>query len=136
MKALSSLILLLGASCLESCGENSQPEPRQARCTVIDGDTLRCYSMTGGFHFRLRLNGINAPELYTAAGLDSAVNLREAFPAERTVTYYPLKEDRYGRTVAEVFLGSVDLSCYQLADGQAKYVPDWDEQQIVKERCL
>lgn len=43
--------------------------------------------------------------------------------------------DRYGRTLAMVSAGGVDLSCHQLANGAARYRGDWDDGRRVARRC-
>ncbi len=52
-----------------------------------------------------------------------------------TVRYRPVKLDRYGRTIAVVYAGSINLSCYQIRAGQAAYVGNWDDGRIVAQEC-
>ena len=97
-------------------------------CRAIDGDTIIC----GGD--RIRLNGIDAPEMPghcrrgricvagdPYASRDNLVRLLRRGDIE----IIPLKTDRYGRTVAQVTAGGLDLSCAQL--DYAEYVSRWDE---------
>jgi len=97
-------------------------------CTVVDGDTLRCVAE------RIRLLGIDAPELpgHCAQGRDCAPgNPFASTESLRTALTPPLRiervgKDRYGRTLALVAGAKGDLSCWQLAHGQAIYKPRWD----------
>jgi micrococcal nuclease len=109
-----------------------------APCTVIDGDTLRCGAE------RIRLLGIDAPEKPGSCrpGRDCVAGDWQASTAslERAIKGQTLRiervgRDRYGRTLALVRTGRVDLSCHQLAQRQAVYVPQWDNGRRLTRRC-
>lgn len=98
-------------------------------CVAVDGDTLRCGSE------RVRLLGIDAPELpghcrpgrNCAPGNPWASKAALAFMINgRQVRLDRHGTDRYGRTLAFAWAGSVNLSCAQLQSGNAIYRPDWD----------
>lgn len=104
---------------------------------VVDGDTYRCGPE------RLRLPGIDAPEIepcprrrVCAAG-DGQASRRSLIAALRfgPIRYRPVTVDRYGRTVAVVWAGRVNLSCWQLRPGQAIYKPRWDNGAIAARAC-
>jgi endonuclease YncB( thermonuclease family) len=109
------------------------PAPR-----VVDGDTIRCGSE------RVRLLGIDAPELpghcaryrRCVAGnpYRSTDSLRQAVRSG-PVRYRTIKRDRYGRAVADVHAGNVDLSCWQLQQGAAEYISKWDNGGIIARAC-
>lgn len=100
-----------------------------APCHVTDGDTIRCGAE------RVRLLGIDAPELpghcrrgrHCAPG-DPHASKRSLQAAMRLgpITLRRVGTDRYGRTLATVSAGGVDLSCWQLRHRQAIYKPMWD----------
>lgn len=106
-------------------------------CSVTDGDTIRC----GGE--RIRLIGIDAPELpghcrkgrVCAPGDPhaSTSSLSDAMTGELTIER--VGEDRYGRTLALVAGAKGDLSCWQLAHGQAIYKSAWDDGLRVARAC-
>lgn len=79
---------------------------------VIDGDTL--------FHegTRIRLQGIDAPELAQAGGEDAKKHLIRLIGAG-PVRVEPRGVDLYGRTVARVSRGPVDLGREMVASGYA-----------------
>lgn len=95
---------------------------------AIDGDTLRCGDE------RIRLLAIDAPELpghcrrgrHCAPGdpVASKRSLAGALSGRASIERHG--HDRYGRTLAWVRVNGVNLSCYQLARGQAIYRSDWD----------
>ena len=108
------------------------PAPR-----VVDGDTLRCGSE------RVRLLGIDAPELEhcprwrVCAPGDGQASKRSLVAAMRSgpVRLQRVTVDRYGRTVAVVWAGGVNLSCWQLERGQAIYKPHWDNGGRIAAAC-
>ena len=104
---------------------------------VVDGDTLRCGPE------RLRLLGIDAPEIErcprwrVCAPGNGQASKRSLMAALRLgpIRYDPITRDRYGRQVAVVWAGRVNLSCWQLQQGQAIYKANWDNGQIIGRAC-
>jgi endonuclease YncB( thermonuclease family) len=104
---------------------------------VVDGDTLRCGPE------RLRLLGIDAPEIEscprwrTCVSGDGQASKRSLMAAMRLgpIRYQPVTRDRYGRQVAVVWAGSVNLSCWQLQRAQAVYKPLWDNGRLIAHAC-
>lgn len=111
-------------------------------CIAIDGDTLKC-RLDDGQEERIRLLGIDAPEMKNCragrvcvqgdpeaskATLASAIKPR-AFRIERVGL------DRYGRTLAIVWSGSVNLNCRMIESGSAQYVVRWDNGRRVAGYC-
>jgi len=104
---------------------------------VVDGDTLRCGPE------RLRLLGIDAPEIGACPRWrvcvpgDRQAAKRELVAAMRfgPIHYQPITRDRFGRQVAVVWAGTVNLSCWQLEHGQAIYKANWDNGGIIGWAC-
>lgn len=106
-------------------------------CRVTDGDTIRCDSE------RIRLLAIDAPELpgHCRSGRScvpgdpkaSTASLRDAMTGSLTIDR--INTDRYGRTVARVAGAKGDLSCWQLARGQAIYKSAWDNGLRIARTC-
>ena len=67
------------------------------RCLAIDGDTLVCN------HRKVRLTNVYAAELNQAGGAVAKRRL-QALVSSGDVTLKPLGLDRYGRTLAEVYV--------------------------------
>lgn len=87
-----------------------------AALTVTDGDTIRDGNL------RVRLWGIDAPELDTRRGPASRAHLRQLIDG-KTVACDPRDTDRYGRTVAVCYLpDGRDLACEMVRAGMAR---DW-----------
>jgi endonuclease YncB( thermonuclease family) len=103
---------------------------------VVDGDSIRCGSE------RLRLLGVDAPELHCPARRKCVAGYPNASRRSLQrgirngpVTYRRVTRDRYGRTVAVVWSGKVNLSCWQLARSQARYRSAWDNARRIALAC-
>ena len=104
---------------------------------VVDGDTLRCGAV------RLRLLGIDAPEIHACprwrvcAPGDGQASKRSLAAALQLgpIRYQPVTLDRYGRDVAVVWAGRVNLSCWQLQRAQAIYKARWDNDRLIARAC-
>lgn len=90
-------------------------DPVAGAARVVDGDGLVIEGV------RVRLWGIDAPELGTAAGA-AARDALAVLVAGAVVVCDGLYLDRYGRTVAVCRAGGVDLACAMVAAGHAR---DW-----------
>jgi endonuclease YncB( thermonuclease family) len=89
--------------------------------SVIDGDTIDIHGT------RIRLEGIDAPESRQTCirdgrkercGKQSAFHLSDRI-GRRTVRCEGKGRDRYGRTLAICYLGSLDLNAMMVRDGHA-----------------
>jgi len=116
------------------------PQPAEATiadCRATDGDTIRCGDE------RIRLLGIDAPELpgHCRQGRDcapgdpyaSTASLTAAMSADLRIER--VGEDRYHRTLAAVSGPRGDLSCWQIGNGQARYMAKWDDGRTIAARC-
>jgi len=70
---------------------------------VIDGDT---FTVTGD---TIRLADVDAPELDEPSGLQAKQRLRDLIEG-KDVEYEEQARDVYGRIVAEVWVGNVDVN--------------------------
>ncbi len=86
-------------------------ESRQIR--VVDGDTFRY-----GFQ-RIRIRGIDTPELSEPGGLDAAKRL-EALLTQGSVRMIPRGKDVYDRLVADVFVDGQNVAELLAREGYAK----------------
>jgi micrococcal nuclease len=91
---------------------------------AIDGDTIRCANLPKS----VRLIGIDAPELPGHCRKGRTCTPGDGFVARRAlaqllrrapVTIHPTGHDRYGRILARVIAGRLDLNCAMLAGGHA-----------------
>lgn len=85
---------------------------------VSDGDTLWVVPAAGGAPRKLRIDGIDAPEICQAGGPASRAAL-SALALRRKVQVELRREDDYGRGLARIRLGAVDLGGEMVRTGQA-----------------
>lgn len=97
----------------------AQAEVYLAKVThVTDGDTVWVQPEDGSGARKLRLQGIDAPEICQAGGDAARTALRELVLAQRVqirVRYH----DDYGRGLAQVQLGSRDVAATMVRAGHA-----------------
>ncbi len=109
--ALAALVLVL----------TGIPADAQTTATVIssgDGDTLRVKSQ--GTVVTIRMACIDAPETGQRPwGQQSAAKLKQLLPPGKAVQVREIERDRYGRTVAEVYLGKQSVNLQMVKEGQA-----------------
>lgn len=85
---------------------------------VTDGDTLWVRLAEGGKPVRVRIDGIDAPEICQAGGRAARVALASRV-ASRTVTLVIRRHDDYGRAVASVHVGGEDIAGWMVGRGHA-----------------
>ena len=85
---------------------------------VTDGDTLWVRPLAGGEAFKLRLQGLDAPEICQNWGRESRAALERRL-ARRTVTVVVSRHDDYGRALARVRLDGEDVGAWMVRQGHA-----------------
>ncbi|HCI4281971.1 TPA: thermonuclease family protein [Klebsiella variicola subsp. variicola] len=83
---------------------------------VIDGDTVSV--LAGNQMFRVRLNGIDAPESKQAYGQRSKQSLI-ALVAQKDVLVISSNQDRYGRYLGTIMKGTSNINAEQVKNGMA-----------------
>jgi endonuclease YncB( thermonuclease family) len=91
--------------------------------SIYDGDTLRV--VKGNEELKIRFCGIDAPEAKQELGIEARDNLRSLIKlGNGELLIVPVEKDRYGRTVAEVYVkdspnSAVNLNMQMLRNGYA-----------------
>ncbi len=85
--------------------------------SVTDGDTIKILTKDKTL-YKIRLNGIDAPERSQAFGKKSKYNL-SSLVAGRIADIHYEKEDRYGRILGTVYVDKQDANLKQIEDGYA-----------------
>lgn len=112
--------------------------------SAIDGDSIRCSNLG-----QVRVLGIDAPDRTSSRPCrqrfgDHVCDDRGSAAAKRTmaaglrlgpVQLKPAGRDRYGRLLAQVSVGRVDLGCRQLRLGVARYIAAYDNGGRVRRAC-
>ncbi len=100
------LILLLSGRQQGQTANSSKLAPISERWTVVkvsDGDTITV-RQTNSKEMKIRFCGIDAPESQQTLGNNATAHLQKLIQeAGNQVMVSPIEQDRYGRTVAEVF---------------------------------
>lgn len=107
-------------------GEVKSPVERQplpwtyaARVTrVFDGDTLWVKPLAGGRYRKLRLDGVDAPEICQSGGPAARAALT-ALVLDQVVTVRVRAFDDYGRALAQVSAGGDDMAAALVRSGHA-----------------
>lgn len=110
-------IILLIIICLWPCAAQAWPA---TVIEVIDGDTITVAPAgQKDALMRIRLYGIDAPELAQPYGDHSAAILRRLLARTKRVQIIPMRTDRYGRTVALVVQREGTVNKAMLEQGAA-----------------
>ena len=87
--------------------------------SVGDGDTLRI-RQSGGQAATIRLACVDAPERAQSPwGQQSTSRLKQLLPPGTAVQIRTITRDRYGRTVAELYVSGQSINLRMVKDGQA-----------------
>lgn len=128
---LSLVVMLLG---LLVCNANATNILQGLVVGVSDGDSLTMLDAEKRQH-KIRLQGIDAPELKQAYGQKSKESLSKLV-YNKTIKVHWFKKDRFGRTVGKVMLGDIDICLEQVRRGMAWHFKDYQDEQSVKDRDL
>ena len=108
---------LLGSLC--ACPALGQAEIWQGTVThVLDGDTLYVRAVESAQEVAVRLQGIDAPEICQAWGLQSQQALQQALLAQR-VTVHGQGPDSYGRQLVRLEWQGMDVGRWMVSHGHA-----------------
>ncbi len=86
---------------------------------VTDGDTVWLRQAPTQQAVKVRLAGLDAPEICQHWGRESRQALASVLQRGRWVAVHPLATDVYGRTVAQLWAGGWDVSAWMVAQGHA-----------------
>lgn len=104
--------------CLAASGAHAATSWQGTVTHVTDGDTLWVKPLRGGKSLKIRVHGIDAPEICQAGGQASRAALANRVRG-RPVELTPQRVDDYGRVIATVHLAGEDMAGWMVASGQA-----------------
>ena len=108
-------------------------QPFQARLqNLSDGDSF-VVRAEDGRRVTVRLSAIDAPEKVQAHG-DSSRRALLALLDKQLLTIIPIKRDPYGRTVAKVLVGELDVGLEQVRVGMAWHYRRYESEQSPQDR--
>jgi endonuclease YncB( thermonuclease family) len=99
---------------------------------VHDGDTITVRD-SNNVDYRIRLAGIDAPELDQAFGTASGTELANTVLNKEVIIQYQ-KLDRYDRLVGKVLLDGQDMCLEQIEKGMAWHFKRYEGEQVTEER--
>lgn len=102
---------------------------------VNDGDTITVRFLDSGEQKKIRLATIDAPEQGQPFGAQSKKSLSDLVFGKR-VRIEEVDRDRYGRIVAEVFVGKLNVNLEQIRRGFAWHYKEYQRQQTPEMRSL
>lgn len=91
--------------------------PTATVISVGDGDTLRVQLQ--GAAETIRVACVDAPERNQAFGPEAGQRLQQILPSGQTVAVRAIEQDRYGRTVAEVYRNGQSVGLQLVQEGYA-----------------
>jgi len=100
--------------------------------SVHDGDTVNVLD-AGKVQYKIRLAGIDAPELHQAFGRVSQRHLSAAIQCKNVVVHWT-KHDKYGRIVGTILLDDHDVNLDQVRAGLAWHYKRYEREQPPAER--
>lgn len=100
---------------------------------VHDGDTITI--QTDSTSKKIRLAGIDAPELKQPQGIESRAALSQEI-LNQQITVVTSKTDKYGRSVGKVLVYNEDINLKQLKKGLAWVYADYIKELTVEDRGL
>ncbi|MDA9674742.1 thermonuclease family protein [bacterium] len=86
--------------------------------SVGDGDTVRVLDKSGG-KVTIRLACIDAPETSQGSSGRWSTKTLKGMIQGQSITLKPQVKDRYGRTVAEIFVGAININLQMVRQGAA-----------------
>lgn len=98
-------------------GQTTNPSLSCRVVAISDGDTLTCLT-DAKRQLKVRLHAIDAPEKQQAFEQQAKKHLSDLV-YQQTVTLNITDTDRYGRTVADITLGSLNVNQQMVKDGYA-----------------
>ncbi len=117
MKSLLVKVLLSFPLLLSPASALAQ-SPSATVVSIGDGDTLRIRQ--SGQTTTIRLACIDSPERsQTSWGEQSTSRLKQLLPPGKPVQVRKIDRDRYGRTVAELYVGKQSVNLQMIKEGQA-----------------
>lgn len=99
---------------------------------ISDGDTITVLTASTK-EYRIRLNGIDAPEKAQPFGQASKKNL-SGLIGQQVVSVEWSKQDRYGRTLGKITLNGKDINLEQVKAGMAWHYKKYQNDQLPDDR--
>ena len=125
---LSAFLLLITVEATSEIKDNRHS------LRVIDGDTFEFKGV------KIRIRGVDTPELKTKSEIEKQLALEAKYELERLLSqgfkYVETNKDKYGRTVADVFVGTENVAESLIKSGHGRAylmrLPKQRQQELLK----
>jgi endonuclease YncB( thermonuclease family) len=114
----TGLLLLVLTLPVLSRAQPEQPSWTGVVTHVVDGDTVHVRPVEGGSVRKIRIVGMDAPEICQAGGVAAKTALHERIH-QRAVTVSAQGVDVYGRDLAVIYLSQEDVGQWMVQRGHA-----------------
>jgi micrococcal nuclease len=122
INTIAIFFIALQAITMQAMAQNFSKKIWQGVVThVTDGDTLRVKKLASNSKadsLKVRIDGIDAPEICQLYGRQSAVALKKLLLSKQ-VTITSKRFDDYGRDVAKVTIDNIDVGSWMVKNGHA-----------------
>jgi len=126
---MRKLSIILAIIALLLIGQTAQLQITGRVDRVIDGDTIDILD-SASTRFRIRLDGIDAPESNQQYGKESTKKL-SVLTLGKDVRILSSGRDRYGRFIGRIYINNVDINLEMVKNGCA-----WHYKQYSKDEAL
>ena len=98
---------------------------------VVDGDTIHLTDDNGKL-YKVRLLGIDAPEMDQSFGIESRETLKNLIEGKRVIIG-TRKKDRYKRILGKIFLEDMDVNLTMISKGLAWHYKLYKRDQVKRD---
>ena len=118
IKIIAISFLVTAASAYAQTGASTRYSQTGVVTRVVDGDTVWVQTQGAGKPLKLRIDGIDAPEICQAGGAQAQLALKNRVMGQ-SVTVTSKAHDDYGRTVGQLHFQGQDVARWMVATGHA-----------------
>ena len=117
-KIIASAFLVIATSAFAQTISNTRYTQTGVVTRVVDGDTVWVQTQGAGKPLKVRIDGIDAPEICQTGGLQAQLALKNRVMGQSVVVTSKAHDD-FGRTVGQIHFQGQDVARWMVASGHA-----------------